>query len=83
MIKHLDVVGKIDTPLIGNKAIEALLVQIKPLMADVLLAAAHDLLFETSNGKLGWIQNDLINPHYGRFSLTNRDFPAAVLPKMV
>ncbi|MGE3781045.1 MAG: protoglobin family protein [Pirellulaceae bacterium] len=75
MIKYLDVVGKIHTPLAGNKQIDVPLVQMNALMgvlSDVLADAISrlDLALDEERrtlrafNKLLWIQNDLINRHY-------------------
>lgn len=76
MVKYLDVVGKIHTPQAGNKQIDVPLVQMNALLgllADLLSEAigaldldrAEERLTQRSFAKLLWIQNDLINRHYG------------------
>jgi Protoglobin len=75
MTQYLDMVGKIHTPLAGNKAIDVPQVQMNALMgllADTLtetilqqpLDAATILGTLRAFQKLLWIQNDFIHRHY-------------------
>jgi hypothetical protein len=76
MIKYLDMVGKIHTPDAGNATINVPLVQMNALLgfvADAFNATILEsqLAFDTkvkaarAFSKLLWIQNDLIQRHYG------------------
>jgi protoglobin len=76
MIDYLDMVGKIHTPQAGSAEIDVPLVQMNALMgfvSDALVATILGLGLEreievaTLRGfnKLLWVQNDLINRHYG------------------
>ena len=75
MVQYLDMVGKIHTPLAGNKAIDVPLIQMNALiglMADMLLdfvaaaSLAPDVVLKTQRAfsKLLWIQNDFVQRHY-------------------
>ena len=79
MADYLDMVGKMHTPLAGNKNIDVPLVQMNALMgllADILIekilefpidaAAKHRTL--RAFQKLLWLQNDFINRHYPSIS---------------
>lgn len=75
MVKYLDGVGRIHTPLAGSKALAVPLVQMNALMgfvADAFTATILGLGLDRETevcalrafGKLLWIQNDLITRHY-------------------
>jgi hypothetical protein len=76
MLEYLDMVGKIHTSKAGNPEIDVPLVQMNALMgfvADALFATIIGLGLEPAEerrairafNKLLWLQNDLINRHYG------------------
>lgn len=75
MIHYLDFVGKMHTPLAGNKNLDVPLVQMNALLgfvSDALVATIQGLGLDHSTeskmvrafNKLLWVQNDLINRHY-------------------
>lgn len=75
MVQYLDMVGKIHTPLAGNKEIAVPLVQMNALMgviSNVLIESIQEwpipeqakLRTLQAFNKLLWIQNDFINRHY-------------------
>lgn len=75
MAIYLDMVGKMHTPLAGNREIDVPLVQMNALMgvlSDCLIEVILGLPLEPAArnstlrafNKLFWIQNDLINRHY-------------------
>ncbi len=74
---YLNVVGKMHTPLAGNKKLDVPLVQMNALMgllSDILirtiagfgLEAEQELKVQRAFQKLLWIQNDFINPFIQR-----------------
>ena len=76
MAPYLDMVGKIHTPMAGNREIDVPLVQMNALMgalADVLFEVVAALPLDHSTtmttlraySKILWIQNDFITRHYG------------------
>lgn len=77
MVGYLDFVGKIHTPLAGNREINVPLVQMNALMgfvSDALTATILGLGLDRGTevetvrafNKLLWLQNDLITRHYQR-----------------
>lgn len=75
MVGYLDAVGKMHTPLAGNRQLEVPLVQMNALMgfvADALLQVISGLGLDRKTelrtlrafNKLLWLQNDLISRHY-------------------
>ena len=75
MVQYLDMVGRIHTPLAGNKEINVPLVQMNALMgviSSVLIGSIREwpippevkLQTIEAFNKLLWIQNDFINRHY-------------------
>lgn len=75
MVQYLDMVGRIHTPMAGNKQIHVPLVQMNALMgviSSVLMASISEwpvppevrLRTMMAFNKLLWIQNDFINRHY-------------------
>lgn len=75
MVQYIDMVGKMHTPMAGNKEIDVPLVQMNALMgllADILTEAISQQPIEPATSlrtlrafhKLLWIQNDFINRHY-------------------
>lgn len=77
MIQYLDMVGKIHTPLAGNKEIAVPLVQMNALLgllSDMLIRFVADsplndeqtALTQRAFNKLLWIQNDFVTRHYCR-----------------
>lgn len=77
MVEYLDMVGKIHTPGAGSKEVDVPQVQMNALMgfvADALTTTILNLGLDRPTevrtlrafGKLLWLQNDMINRHYGR-----------------
>ena len=82
MVQYLDVVGSMHTPGRGNPEIHVPLVQMNALLAyvaDALNATILELQLDRevecrtlrAFSKLLWLQNDLINRHYARESVTS------------
>jgi hypothetical protein len=84
LVQFLDNVGKIHTPLAGNRRLSVPLVQMNALMgfvSDALLSAVYGLGLERETelrtlravNRLLWLQNDLITRHYQQPSASSPD----------
>lgn len=84
MVTYLDFVGKMHTPKAGNPEVDVPLVQMNALMgfvADALTNTIFGLGLDRPTemrtvrafGKLLWLQNDLINRHYQRDVVAQRN----------